>query len=173
MKVMEPLSEDADFEQLMAALCESISTEPQKSGARRRSHGGKTRGGLSTKINAAVDALGNPVRLLLTPGPASEYGQAEALLDGFTPDRVLADKGYDSDALIAAFQRTGANAVIPSRRNRQHPRPLDLHSYKGRNLVERIFLKLKQFRRIATRYERLARSYLSMLSLVSAVIWLA
>ena len=134
---------------------------------------GKSRGRLSTKIHADVDALGNPLRLLLTPGQASEYGQAEALLDGFTPDQVLADKGYDSDAFIAAIQRTGASAVIPSRRNRQHPRPLDRHSYKDRNLVERFFQKLKQFRRIATRYERLARNYQSMLSLVSAVIWLA
>ena len=56
---------------------------------------GKSRGGLTTKIHAAVDALGNPVRLLLTPGQASEYGQAETLLDGFTPNQVLADKGYD------------------------------------------------------------------------------
>ncbi|ANG63399.1 transposase [Marinobacterium aestuarii] len=119
---------------------------------------GKSRGGLSTKIHAAVDALGDPVRLLLTPGQASEYGQAEALLDGFTPGQVLADKRYDSDAFIAAIQRTGAEAVIPSRKNRQHPRPLDRHLYKDRNLVERFFQKLKQFRRIATRYERLARN---------------
>ena len=134
---------------------------------------GKSRGGLSTKIHAAVDALGNPVRLLLTPGQASEYGQAEVLIDGFTPEAVLADKGYDSDAFIEAIRRSGAEAVIPSRRNRLQPRPLDRHLYKARNLVERFFQKLKQFRRIATRYERLARNYQSMLSLVSAVIWLA
>ncbi len=134
---------------------------------------GKSRGGLTTKIHAAVDALGNPVRLLLTPGQASEYGQAEALLNGFTPDQVLADKGYDSDAFVESIQRVGAEAVIPSRKNRQQPRPLDRHIYKDRNLVERFFQKLKQFRRVATRYERLAKNYQSMLSLVSAVIWLA
>ena len=134
---------------------------------------GKSRGGLSTKIHAAVDALGNPVRLLLTPGQASEYGQAKVLIDGFTPEAVLADKGYDSDAFIEAIRRSGAEAVIPSRRNRLQPRPLDRHLYKARNLVERFFQKLKQFRRIATRYERLARNYQSMLSLVSVVIWLA
>ncbi len=134
---------------------------------------GKSRGGLSTKIHAAVDALGNPVRLLLTPGQASEYGQAQALLDGFSPRAVLADKGYDSDAFIEAIRRQGAEAVIPSRRNRLAPRQLDRHLYKARNLVERFFQKLKQFRRIATRYERLARNYQSMLSLVSVVIWLA
>ena len=134
---------------------------------------GKSRGGLSTKIHAAVDALGNPIRLLLTPGQASEYGQAQALLDGFSPGAVLADKGYDSDAFIEVIRRQGAEAVIPSRRNRLAPRQLDRHLYKARNLVERFFQKLKQFRRIATRYERLARNYQSMLSLVSVVIWLA
>lgn len=134
---------------------------------------GKSRGGLSTKIHAAVDALGNPVRLLLTPGQASEYGQAQALIEGFIPEAVLADKGYDSDAFIDAIQRKGAEAVIPSRKNRLKPRQLDRHLYKARNLVERFFQKLKQFRRIATRYERLARNYQSMLSLVSVVIWLA
>jgi transposase len=134
---------------------------------------GKSRGGLTTKIHAAVDALGNPVRLLLTPGQASEYGQAEALLDGFMPDQVLADKGYDSDAFVEYIQRIGAEVVIPSRQNRLHPRPLDRDIYKDRNLVERFFQKLKQFRRLATRYERLAKNYQSMLSLVSTVIWLA
>ncbi|ART82636.1 hypothetical protein CBP31_08385 [Oceanisphaera profunda] len=126
--------------------------------------------GLTTKTHAAVDALGNPVRLLLTLGLASEYDQAEALLDGFTPSQVLADKGYDSDAFVESIQSVGAEAVIPSRKNRLEPRPLDRHVYNDRNLVERFFQKLKQFRRIATRYERLAKNYESMLSLVSAVI---
>jgi transposase len=134
---------------------------------------GKSRGGLSTKIHAAVDALGNPIRLLLTPGQASEYGQAEALIEGFDFEAVLADKGYDSDAFVEVIQRRGAEAIIPSKKNRLNPRSLDRHLYKARNLVERFFQKLKQFRRVATRYDRLARNYQSMLSLVSAVIWLA
>ena len=134
---------------------------------------GKSRGGLSTKIHAAVDALGNPIRLLLTPGQASEYGQAEALIEGFDFEAVLADKGYDSDAFVEVIQRRGAEAIIPSKKNRLNPRSLDRHLYKARNLVERFLQKLKQFRRVATRYDRLARNYQSMLSLVSAVIWLA
>ncbi len=97
----------------------------------------KSRGGLTTKIHAAVGALGNPVRLLLTPGQASEYGQAKALLAGFTPGQVLADNGYDSDGFVQRIQRVGAEAVIPSKRNRQQPRPLDRDIYKDRNLVER------------------------------------
>ncbi|CAE6923943.1 transposase [Pseudomonas extremaustralis] len=129
---------------------------------------GKSRGGLSTKIHAAVDALGNPIRLLLTPGQASEYGQAEALIEGFAFEAVLADKGYDSDAFVEVIQRRGAEAIIPSKKNRLNPRSLDRHLYKARNLVERFFQKLKQFRRIATRYERLARNYQSMLSLLNS-----
>ncbi|PXX50349.1 IS5 family transposase, partial [Pseudomonas sp. LAMO17WK12:I9] len=115
----------------------------------------------------------NPLRLLLTPGQASEYEQAVALIDGFTCEAVLADKGYDCAAFVDAIQCRGVEAVIPSKRNRLYPRTLDRHLYKARNLVERFFLKLKQFRRVATRYERLARNYQAMLSLVSAVIWLA
>ncbi|SNY54188.1 Transposase and inactivated derivatives [Pseudomonas sp. LAMO17WK12:I10] len=85
----------------------------------------------------------------------------------------MADKGYDCAAFVDAIQCRGVEAVIPSKRNRLYPRTLDRHLYKARNLVERFFLKLKQFRRVATRYERLARNYQAMLSLVSAVIWLA
>lgn len=144
----------------------------QKTGSGRRSHGQIPRW-TESKIHAAVDALGNPLRLLLTPGQASEYGQAQARIEGFTPEAVLTDKVFDSDAFIDAIQRKGAEAVIPSRKTRLKPRQLDRHFYKARNLVEPFFQKLKQFRRIATRYERLARNYQSMLSLVSAAIWLA
>jgi transposase len=133
---------------------------------------GKSRGGLSTKIHAAVDALGNPVRLLLTAGQASEYGQANALIEGFDADYILADKGYDSDEFVEVVEKTGAVAVIPPRRNRKEQREYDRELYKKRNLVERLFQKLKQFRRIATRYEKLKRNYQSMLYLVSSMIWL-
>jgi transposase len=85
---------------------------------------GKSRRGLSTKIHPVVDALGNPIRLLLAPGQSSEYGQAEALIEGFTPDAVLADKGYDSDAFVELIQRNGVKAIIPSRGNRLKPRKL-------------------------------------------------
>jgi transposase len=117
----------------------------------------KSRGGLSTKIHAAVDALGNPVRFLLTAGQTSEYTQAEALIAGFEAGYVLADKGYDSDAFISAIAESQAMPVIPARKNRKVPRELDRDLYKERNRVERCFQKLKHFRRIATRYERLAR----------------
>ena len=119
-----------------------------------------------------MDALGNPVRLLLTTGQASEYGQANALIEGFKVDHVVADKGYDSDDFVETIENSGATAVIPPRTNRTHMRPYDKHIYKERNLVERFFQKIKNFRRIATRYERLARNYLAMLHLTATIIWL-
>lgn len=133
---------------------------------------GKSRGGLSTKIHAAVDALGNPVRLLLTAGQTSEYTQAEALITGLHANYVLADKGYDSNQFVSAIIAQQAMPVIPSKRNRKEPRVLDRTLYKERNLVERFFQKIKNYRRIATRYERLATTYQGMLSLVASIIWL-
>jgi len=133
---------------------------------------GKSRGGLSTKIHAAVDALGNPVRFILTAGQYSEIRQADALIEGFSVDYVIADKGYDSDLFIVAIESGEAIAVIPPRRNRTTVRAYDEYLYRERNLVERVFQKLKHYRRIATRYERLAITYQAMLSLVATVIWL-
>ena len=131
---------------------------------------GKSCGGLSTKIQAAVDALGNPVRFLITEGQSSEYGQADALIEGFEAEFILADKGYDSDAFVQSVSDSGAAAVIPPRKNRVEGRDYDKTIYKERNQVERLFQKLKHYRRIATRYERLARNYMAMLSFVATII---
>ena len=133
---------------------------------------GKSRGGLSTKIHAAVDALGNPVRFILTAGQHSEIKQANPLIEGFSANYVIADKGYDADAFIEAIETGEAIAVIPPKKNRKVAREYDEHLYRERNLVERLFQKLKHFRRIATRYERLATTYQAMLSLVATIIWL-
>ncbi|MDD7804123.1 MAG: transposase, partial [Endozoicomonas sp. (ex Botrylloides leachii)] len=95
------------------------------------------------------------------------------LIEGFSADYVLADKGYDSDAFIFSIRSTGAKPVIPQRKGRLSPRDYDRELYKERNLVERLFQKLKHFRRVATRYERLGRNYLGMLQLAASLIWLA
>ncbi|WP_419534572.1 IS5 family transposase [Endozoicomonas sp.] len=134
---------------------------------------GKSRGGLTTKIHAATDALGNPLRFILTAGQVSEYGQANALIEGLSTDFILADKGYDSNAFIKAVEMSGAQPVIPPKRNRLNQRAYDKEVYKERNLVERLFQKLKNFRRVATRYERLARNYMGMLQIAAVMIWLA
>lgn len=128
---------------------------------------------MSTKINLAVDALGNPLRFILTAGQISEYQYAEQLIEGIDANFVLADKGYDSDKFIAAILSSGACPVIPSKRNRKEPRDYDNILYKERNFVERAFQKLKNYRRVATRYERLKVTYAAILSLISTLIWLA
>jgi len=133
---------------------------------------GKSRGGLSTKIHAAVDALGNPIRFLLTAGQQSEIQQANPLIEGFSANYIIADKGYDADSFIVAIETGEAIAVIPPRKNRKAAREYDEYLYRERNLVERLFQKLKHYRRIATRYERLAMTYQAMLSLAATIIWL-
>jgi transposase len=127
---------------------------------------------LSTKINVAVDALGNPLRFILTQGQVHDIRQAEALIEGFACEKVLADKGYDSNAFREVIAAKGAEAVVPSKRSRSEPIPYDKDAYKERNLVERFFNKIKHFRRIATRYDKTALSFAAMLALAAAMIWL-
>ena len=119
-----------------------------------------------------MDALGNPVRFILTAGQVNDILQAEDLISGISFEHLLADKGYDADWLRARIAEAGAEAVIPSTRSRSRAIPYDKHIYKERNLVERFFNKIKHFRRIATRYEKTAISFAAMLFLVGAMIWL-
>jgi transposase len=110
--------------------------------------------------------------LSLTPGQASDLAQAEPLLDEVEPEAFLADKAYDADALIETLEQRGITAVIPSKANRLVQRDTDFALYRERNLVERFFGKLKGFRAIATRYDKLANTFLGAIQLASAVIWL-
>jgi transposase len=121
----------------------------------------------------AADALGNPVRWLLTGGQAHDITQAPALIAGFKVEQVIADKAFDSNAFLALIEAAGAEAVIPPLSTRVEPRSYDRHAYRERHLIECLFNRLKQFRRIATRYEKLARNFLSMLNLATAYVWLA
>jgi transposase len=125
---------------------------------------------LTTKIHAVVDALGNPLRFILTPGQTSDYAVADALIADLPANYVLADKGYDSKAFRDTIESQNAVPVIPPRKTSPQVQ-CDFALYCERNLVERFFLKIKHFRRIATRYEQTPRAFLSMLSLVSAFIW--
>jgi putative transposase len=120
---------------------------------------GRSRGGLSTKIHAATDALGNPVRLLFSPGQRNDITEAHNLIEGLQTDAVIADKGYDADHLREAVQAAEAQPVIPPKANRKTKIGYDKALYKERNLVERFFNKLKQFRRVATRYDKLLANY--------------
>src|SRR5262245_28424247 len=133
---------------------------------------GRSRGGLSTKIHAAGDALGNPVRLIGSPGQRNDIAFAHDLIDGFAADVTIADKGYDADHLCERIAQTGGEVVIPPKRNRSFKRPYDADLYKERNVIERFFNKLKQFRRVATRYDKLLANFMGFVKLAAIAIWL-
>jgi transposase len=134
---------------------------------------GRSRGGLSTKIHALVDALGNPLAFLLTAGQTHDLVGADALLPQIAADRLIADKAYDADARVREpLARAGKAAVIPPRLNRLAPRDFDRDIYKERHLIENFFCKLKQFRAIATRYDKTAQNFLAAVHLAAAIIWL-
>ena len=133
---------------------------------------GRSRGGLTTKIHVLVDALGNPVDAMLTPGQAHDLTCAKPLLDEADPEALIGDKAYDADLLIESLNRRQITAVIPPKANRKAPRDCDFALYCERNLVERFFNKLKHFRAIATRYDKLARNFLAGVQLACAMILL-
>jgi transposase len=116
--------------------------------------------------------LGNPVELLLTPGQAHDLACAEPLIDSADPDALLGDKAYDADPLINKLTQRGITPVIPPKANRKTPRACDFALYCERNLIERFFNKIKHFRAIATRYDKLAKIFLAGVQLASAIILL-
>jgi len=128
---------------------------------------------LSTKIHAVVDALGNPIDFHLTPGQASDLEGADVLLPLLEADTVLADKGYDADdRVLKVLEKAGKTAVIPPKANRKLQREYDKDLYKARHLVENFFANLKQFRAIATRYDKTARNFLAAVYFAASIIWL-
>lgn len=133
---------------------------------------GRSRGGLSTKIHLAVRGLGCPVRFVITAGQKGDAPQAEALLADLPAAVVLADAAYDSDQLREAIAGKGATAVIPNNPSRSKKYELDTALYKERHLIECCFAKLKQFWRVATRYEKTARNYAAMVTIAAIVMWL-
>jgi transposase len=147
-------------------------SSPPTCGGRKRgqdSQGlGRSRGGFSTKIHVAVDGEGQPVKLHLTEGERHDVTCAEILLEGLEPEHVIADKGYDSDPLRQRIRSAGAKPVIPSRRNCR-TRRYDRQRYKLRNVVKRFINRLKQCRRVATRYDKLAATFLGFVQLASII----
>jgi transposase len=133
---------------------------------------GRSRGGFSCKIHAVVDALGLPLKFILTGGQTADITQAIPLMEGVSAQACLADKGYDSDAFVGWLKDRGIKAVIPPKANRNEPRDCDWWLYKERHAVECMFGKLKYFRRIATRYEKKAVNFMGMLALAATLLWL-
>jgi transposase len=133
---------------------------------------GRSRGGLTSKIHMLADALGRPLRLILTGGQVHDIVTAPALLEGIDGGAVIADKAYDSNHLRQLIANAGMLAVIPSIPSRKVPIPHDANLYKHRNRIERCFNKLKHFRRFATRFDRRAAHFLAFIQLACAMIWM-
>lgn len=112
------------------------------------------------------------MRFILTPGQASDYTQAEPLLAGFPAQHVLADKGYDSQTIVDAVEKSGATAVIPPRACVKTPRDTDFAMYAERSRIECFFNKLKHYRAVATRYAKRARNFASLIYLASSMLWM-
>lgn len=133
---------------------------------------GRSRGGLTSKIHALVDAEGRPVTLRLTGGQVADCTEAEVLIDGLGEgDILLADKGYDNNAIRAKVAQRKAWANIPPKANRKGTFAFSRWVYRQRNLVERFFNRIKQFRGIATRYDKRPENYMAALKLIAARIW--
>ena len=120
----------------------------------------------------AVRGLGCPVSFHLTAGQRGDAPQALTLIEDRPAQVVMADTAYDSDQIRKAIAAKGALAVIPNNPSRAHKHPLDDHLYAQRHLVECCFSRLKQFRRVATRFEKTARNYLAVITLAAIVLWL-
>ena len=134
---------------------------------------GRSRGGLTTKIHPVVNANGLPIRLALAPGHQHDSLSATTLLDDIQEGgMLLADKGYDSDAIRSLVLSRGAWANIPPRSNRRDPICLSPYLYRNRNLVERFFNRIKRCRRVTTRYEKRAANFLAFVKLAAIRLWL-
>ena len=140
---------------------------------RRQSRDEPDKRGLNTKLHLAVDAHGMPLRAIITEGTTADCTQASSLIEGFAGEYLLADRGYDSDAIIEIATNQGMEpAIPPPRRNRKHQRAYDKDLYKLRHLVENAFLHLKRWRGVATRYAKNAASFLAAIHIRCIALWL-
>ncbi len=131
---------------------------------------GTTRGGLNTKIHAVVDGAGPPVRLLLSAGQEADITHAETMAEEIPATRLVADKGCDSDAFCQRLLERGIKACIPPRAHRHHKRSYSKPGYRKRHLVENFFERIKNFRRVAARYDKLADTFLGFACLAATIV---
>jgi len=173
-RVAEVLGGDADMEQLF--IDSTIVRAHQHSAGAKKSRQSGNRP-LARRIDDQIArcrrCAGQSAARLLSAGQVADIDCASALIKNMPCQAVVADKGYDADHFVARIESAGAEAVIPPRSNRLTPRVLDRHLYHARGLIERFFARLKHFRRIATRYGKLAKSFLTFVHLACAFIWLA
>lgn len=145
---------------------------PQKNGGQAEQALGRSRGGFSTKIHVTVDGLGNPLRLSLTAGQRHDIIQAADMIVDLDFEHIIADRGYTAQDFRAAIVASGAEPVIPPKKNAKEPHEYDEWRYRERHLIECFIGKIKHFRRVFSRFDKLARRYLGFLQLTSALIWL-
>jgi len=143
---------------------------PKKNNEKNGEGLGRSKGGSTSKIHCIVDGLGNPIEFVLTGGEVYDGVVANELLNGKNADFVVADKAYDSNKILETISQMNAIAVIPPKSNRIVQREYDKDYYKDRNLVERFFSRLKQFRGIATRYCKRGKYFLEAVKLASSII---
>ena len=171
-KILEALVDDTDFEWLMIDATH-VKVHPDAAGARGGNQAmGPYKRGLNTKIHLAVDAHGMPVRFFITSGTTADCTVAARLIEGFQAEYLLADRGYDTDAIILKAVSAGMTPVIPPRKSRKQLREYDKYLYKLRHLVENAFLLLKRWRGIATRYAKNAASFAAAVQIRCIAIWL-
>lgn len=133
---------------------------------------GRSRGGLTTKIHVACEALGLPVRLIGTPGQRNDITFAHDLVDDIDADARIGDKGYYANHLIKKMEERKTEVVIPPKQDRKVLRVYDTVLYKERNKTERFFNKFKQFRRVATRYDKRLANFMGCVKLAAIAIWI-
>src|ERR1700730_12621981 len=146
---------------------------PPRTGRKRGTQSqaiGRSKGGMTTKILALTDALGNLVRFVLLPGQRFDTVGVPPLIDGLAFDALIADKAFDSNTIIAELDARGAKVVISQHPRRAKPLAIDEEMYKWRHLIENFFAKLKEFKRIAMRADKTDQSFASMIHLAAAVI---
>ena len=146
--------------------------ELQKNGGQAEQALGRSRGGFSTKIHLTVDGLGYPLRIHLTAGQRHDIIKAHDLIADLDFDFIIADRGYSSQDFVDEITTNGAQAVIPPKKNAKEPREYDDWRYRERHLIECFIGKIKHFRRVFSRFDKLAQRYLGFVQFVSTLIWL-
>lgn len=133
---------------------------------------GRSKGGFSTKIHILTDALGNPLKFILTAGQRNDITQAKSLCESISCSTVIADKAYDCDDFVETLAKKKCDPNIPPRSNRKNPREYDKNIYEERHVIECFIGKIKHFRRIFSRYDKSAQSYVAFLYFAGALIWI-
>ena len=134
---------------------------------------GRSSGGISTKIHTTTNSFGLPIRFILSPGQQHDSTEAENLVNGFKASYLLADKAYDKNSFLEKVKNeVKAEPVVPPKLNRKVQRVYDKITYKDRNMIERLFCRFKNYRRIATRYEKTAKNFLAMIQIAPICLWI-